>query len=170
MSRTEYRVVYKHKNGNIVTAGSHGWIPDKEVADKLLTYENNWFLENFHENKNCFLETRETDEPDNRVPMEMYNGKLVHNEDHLYWDALDIGDYVDGAVANYIMNCVIPAFFTRQVIQCGEPEDTVEDPNNPNHYRNTYLTLVRVADDVWEFRGYCFKGQTQQPCRTEKIC
>ncbi len=165
MSRTEYRVMKKLESGTEIPAGQEGWIPEKEVAEKLKAYWINQYKEWGFKSREVFLESRETDEPDNRVPMETYNGKPVYNWDHVYWEIMEPGSYVNREIADHMLNVLPPAYWTRNVIQLGEPYDHRPLPDDPEKYAPTYDTFVRVTDEVWEYRGHCFKGKTEESAK-----
>ena len=51
----EYRVVYNH-NGYTIEAGQNGWIPSKEIAEKILRHQQNRY---YFRNTKLYLEERE---------------------------------------------------------------------------------------------------------------
>lgn len=160
----EYRVVYdNNKDGKLYTIefGSHGWIRDLKVAQKLLKREQKR-ADSYSWIEKLYLQERETDEPDTRQPMREYAGRPVYNYDHLIWDVLDIGDFVEQEVADGILDALPPACMRSDCLQLGEPNDHILG-------RATYLTLARVSqkDGVWKFCGYCFRGQNTEPDRKE---
>jgi hypothetical protein len=68
------------------------------------------------------------------------------------------GDEVDEEMADHFLNCLPPAYWTSQIIQCGEPVDSVFDENGK--MRNTYTTFEKMPDGKWYYRGDCIKGET----------
>ena len=86
-------------------------------------------------------------------PLRSYNGKTVYNSDWWWGDIGEEGDYVDEEIADWFLNCVPPKTYTTNMIQCGEPASSAKEGT-------LYGTLVRVADDVWEYKGACLKGTT----------
>lgn len=86
-------------------------------------------------------------------PCRTYNGKTVYNSDWWFGDIGEIGDYVEQEIADWFMDCVPPKTFTHNMIQCGEPDSSAKEGT-------LYGTLVRVADDIWEYKGACLKGTT----------
>ena len=82
-----------------------------------------------------------------------YNGKTVYNSDWWFGDIGEVGDYVDQEIADWFLDCVPPKTFTHNMIQCGEPDSSAKEGT-------LYGTLVRVADDVWEYKGTCLAGTT----------
>ena len=151
----EYQIVYDHNGYQISTMnGSDDWIPTKEIAEKLLERRQK---KPFFMGEKLYLIERNNPTP--YPEMQMYNGKSVYEYPYLYWDALDVGDYVSREVAEWIVECVPPITYGGGLIQCGEPYDSALDKTT-NRYRPVYLTLRHVGNGVWEFLGYCFKGQT----------
>lgn len=86
-------------------------------------------------------------------PCREYKGKPVYNMDYWTFDR-PAGCYVEPEIANYTANVVPSRSFSRNYIQCGEPYDAVTEGL-------TYATFVRVADDVWEWKGNCLAGKTE---------
>lgn len=80
-----------------------------------------------------------------------YNGKTVYNSDWWFGDIGEVGDYVEQEIADWFANCVPPRTYTRNMIQCGEPDSSAKEGT-------LYGTLVRVANDIWEYKGACLKG------------
>ena len=158
-SRKEFRIVYDH-NGYVIGAGSNGWIPSRETAEKIMErYKNDALL---YRDCELYLEERETEEPLDFEENGTFNGRTVYSRDWFYYDAARPGDYVDGRIAEDAGNCVPPVRYSSTMIQCGEPHSTAYDANTGKH-RNTYSTFIRVAEGVWEYRGNCFAGRTDEP-------
>jgi len=154
--RREYRVVYDH-NGYTIATGNGYWIPDYETAKKVLetVKARPYFRDNI-----LYLQIRDTDEPLDLEPNGSYEGKPVYNPTTLWWDAMRPGDYVNEEVADDILNALPPACMRRDCLQLGEPNsDRVDEKGKA---RATYLTLKKVADDVFEFCGYCFRGENTE--------
>ena len=91
-------------------------------------------------------------------PCREYNGKIVYNEDWWFGEIGKPGDLVEESIAEWIGNCVPPVAYGRDYIQCGEPSDSRFD-DKANKYKSTWATFKRIADDVWEYCGDCFKGE-----------
>ena len=124
----EFRVVYdNNKDGKLYTIefGSHGWIRDLKVAQKLLEREQKR-ADSYSWIDNLYLQERETDEPDTRQPMREYEGKPVYNYDHLIWDVLDIGDFVEQEVADGILDALPPACMRSDYWRKGHLPDACE--------------------------------------------
>ncbi|MBQ1734507.1 MAG: hypothetical protein II038_06465 [Lachnospiraceae bacterium] len=88
---------------------------------------------------------------------------------HVYWTAGDFayskakpGDYVDAAVVDNAMNIMPPATMRYTCAQVGEPYSHEIDPQT-GKLRATYATFSIMEGNfqrgIWEFRGYCFKGE-----------
>ena len=150
----EYQIVYDYNGHQISTMnGSDDWIPTKEIAEKLLKRRRQ---KPFFMGKKLYLVERNNPTP--YPEMKTYNGKPVYEYPYLYWDALDVGDYVSAEVASDIAECVPPRMYRRGIVQCGEPHSSELD-KTVNKYRQTYLTLRKINKDVWEFVGFCFGGE-----------
>lgn len=154
----EYRVVYdnvKPEKTYITEFGEHGWLRDREVAEKLLAREQKR-ADSYGWIEKLYIEEREAETPDTRKPMSEYEGKPVYNYDHLIWDAMDVGDLVDEEIADDILDALPPACMRSDCLQLGEPNSHIDG-------RATYLTLKRVTKGIWQFCGYCFRGQNTEP-------
>ena len=156
--RTEYMVVYdRTENGETHTlpAGNPEWIPILETAEKILEHRQNDWIYRVH---NLYLNTREVDTPLDLKPNGEFNGKPVYNPDTLWWDAMRPGDYVDEDVADNILNALPPACMRSDCLQLGEPFTNRFDETKQK-WRETFLTLKRVSDGVYEYCGDCFQGE-----------
>ena len=151
----EYHIVYDYNGHQISAMNGDDWIPTKEIAEKLMSrmQEKPYF-------RGDKLYLIERNNPIQYPEMKMYNGKPVYEYPYLYWDALDIGDLVSADVAHDIENAVPPIMYGGEIIQCGEPHSTELD-KKVGKYRSTYLTLRRVNEDVYQFMGFCFGGETR---------
>lgn len=109
-------------------------------------------------------------QPMNDAEREMF---LANTKDepapHVYWTAGDFayskakpGDYVDAAVVDNAMNIMPPATMRYTCAQVGEPYSHEIDPQT-GKLRATYATFSIMEGNfqrgIWEFRGYCFKGE-----------
>lgn len=124
--------------------------PSKKIAEAVAREFNNrpWRLK--EDNKAFVIDA--IYEGKRLKPCGKYNGKKVINRDWLYWDAMNVGDYVTQEVADDICNALPPACMRSDCLQLGEPQF-------PKKEGFTYLTLKKVDEDVWEFCGYCLRGQ-----------
>lgn len=88
-------------------------------------------------------------------PNKEYQGKTLFIQ-HNWWGEIGkIGDLVEEAIAMDIANCVPPRTFTRNMIQCGEPASSATEGT-------LYSTFIKIDDDVWEYKGDCLAGHTEQ--------
>lgn len=152
----EYKVVYNHK-GYTIEAGQNGWIPSKEIAEKILTHHQNRpiFFDTL-----LYLEERERTEPIDKKDCRSYCGKIVYNEDWLYFDALQIGDYVENEIVTNLMDCLPPACMRSDCSQLGEPSSSKIDYDG--RCKNVYATFKCVtsgSNSIWEYCGNCFRGE-----------
>ena len=150
----EYRVVYNY-NEFTIEAGQNRWIPSKEIADKILKYQQS---KPYFRNTELYLEERERTEPIDKADCRTYQGKTVYNPDWLYFDALEIGDYVEAEVVDNFMNMLPPACWRSDCAQIGEPASHMLDERD-GKCKATYQTFKRVAKDTWEYCGDCFRGE-----------
>ena len=156
--RTEYQVVYDIIKGNnvyTITAGNGEWIPIKETAHKILRNKQNSPI---YADSNLYLRVREVNTPLNLKANGNFNGKPVYNLDTIYWDAMFPGDYVDQDVVDFILDAVPPVCMRSDCLQLGEPYSGRYDEEK-GEWRMTYLTLKKVADNVFEYCGHCFRGE-----------
>ena len=151
----EYRVVYKYKEYTL-EAGQNGWIPSKEIAEKILKHHQN---RPFFRDDKLFIEEREV--KDRELPgCREHEGKVVYSRDALYFDALEIGDLVEEEVVDDMINCLPPACMRSDCSQCGEPHSHRIDEDGKG--RTTYTTFKKSADKTWEYCGDCFRGENVQ--------
>lgn len=153
----EYRVVYNH-NGHVIEAGQNRWIPSKEIAKKVLKYQQSC---QFFKDTKLYLEERDVENPRHRTACKMYKDKIVYNKDWLYFDALEIGDFVEEDIVRNSIECVPPACTRTDCMQCGEPYSSRQDPKT-GKWRTTYTTFSKVTDGIYEYRGHCFLGETEE--------
>lgn len=155
----EYRVVYNYR-GFTIEAGQNGWIPSKEIAEKIL---NNKQKYDFYSDRVLFLEERETETPQPNMYFRIYNGKKVYNKELYYFDALEIGDYVDKEIIDDYINMLPPTYLSYNLFQMGEPYTQREDViSGSGRWRNTYGTFERVSNDIWKYCGDCFYLENEQ--------
>lgn len=150
----EYALFYKYQ-GRDTPVGSEGWVPTRAIATKLLNY-----YENHGIFSDCIIYIRTRQAQKRYRSVQDYNGKPVYNMDHCYWKALSVGDYVNGEIYNYIINCITPACFRSDCTQLGEAAGNKLDENGV--LRDTYHTLKKVSDDVYEYCGKCFIGENYE--------
>lgn len=150
----KYKVVYD-LNGQPIEAGQNGWIPDKEIAEKILKKKQKQSL---YRNDKLYLAKRNA----KGIPVSCrrYNGKRIFNEDMMYFDALTIGDLVEGDVIENSRNTLPPACDRSDCMQIGEPYSTRIDESGK--WKTTFLTFKEISDKIWEFCGDCFIGENIQ--------
>lgn len=66
-------------------------------------------------------------------------------------DYLQVGDRVDNALKNHLMNILPPRVNNERFIQVGEPYGFTDG-------KNTYITLAKEGSD-WVYKGACFAGE-----------
>ena len=141
-----YKAVYDHKGYQLQcgnpTVFHHKWMAERAVKEFNTRPWNRdkkgYVIEAVYEGKKP-------------RPCRKYNGKTVYNFDWWWGDIGKEGDYVDQEIADWFLNCVPPRTDTTNMIQCGEPSGSRKEGT-------TYGTLVRVTDDIWEYKGDCLKG------------
>lgn len=153
----EYRVVYNY-NEFTIEAGQNGWIPAKEIAEKVLKHQQN---KAYFRNTKLYLEERERTEPFDKADCRTYEGKTVYNEDWLYFDALEIGDYVEAEVVDNFMDMLPPACMRSDCAQIGEAASYMLDERD-GKCKATYSTFKLIGKNVWEYCGDCFRGENVQ--------
>lgn len=147
-----YKVVHDYK-GTQLYCGNPIVFHDKEMAErykklyeklykKWLSDEVPYIAEEIYKGKRP-------------VPNKEYQGKTVFVMENWCCDVGRIGDLVEHKIAMEIANCVPPRNFSTGYIQCGEPSDHCKEGI-------LYATFVRVDDDVWEYKGECLAGHTEQ--------
>lgn len=93
----------------------------------------------------------------------MFNGKPVWKQDDFTYEAVKVGDYVEQAIVDAVMDCVPPACMRADCSQMGEPYSTRMDEKT-GRWRDTYETFRKVGGEwpngIWEYCGHCFRGET----------
>lgn len=162
-----------HERDLMVSGFSYKYIIDTFIAstkEEERTEENLW-----KHIKGCFQELRNELEEnwelckdgmmEQIVPKEKdrirHNGKTVYNVDTFNFADVKIGDYVDEGVADYFISVVPPRTMKTDLVQLGEEYDNWFDPKI-NGTRPVYATIVKVAKGIWQFRGYCFRGDYEE--------
>ena len=83
------------------------------------------------------------------------------------------GDHVSQEVVTYFVNCLIPACMRKDCTQLGEPYADKFDPDT-GRLRPTYATFRHVnsdaEEDVWQFCGYCFRGENTERGKMPVYC
>ena len=102
-----------------------------------------------------------------------YNGKEVWTQETFDYSKAQIGDYVDAEVVMDAMDCLPPACMRLGCAQLGEPYSHREDPDT-GKWRATYATFKCLRggwnEGVWEYRGHCFCGETEERGKDPIYC
>ena len=152
---TGWKVVYDY-NGYQLPAGNPIIFPDLELAKN---YMDNYARYSWMKNKPYIIESTYEGKPLSKC--KLHNGKPIYNYDwFITFDAFKPGDYVCEEIADYVLNALPPRYWSESIIQCGEPTTSRED-EKIGKMRNTYLTLKKIADGIWEYCGDCFVGETE---------
>ena len=152
--KTGYEVVYDTNAGATLYAGNKIIFPDRFFAER---YKKHYeaYPWNDHE-----LYIRESVFEGTLTECRTHDGKTVYNKDWYFGTAcLEIGDYIEGDIVSYLINCVPAACTRSSCMQCGEAADTKADGDGV--YRNTYATFKRVTKDIYEYCGNCFRGSNK---------
>lgn len=78
---------------------------------------------------------------------------------------LNVGDEVDEDMVDYFTDILPPHTLRRDMLQVGEPYDSVpitEDPFGP--CKTTWSTFQMIGGK-WFWKGHCFAGETEEPKR-----
>lgn len=147
-----YQVVYY--NGEYrLTAGNPQTFPTLKAAEAYKRHYESypWF------NDELFIEEVEYE----GVPLsesKTYNGKEVIDKEHYFGlDAHEVGSYFTEDMVNDFMDMLPPACWRSDCSQIGEPTSHRIDENGKA--KATYATFKKIADDVWEYCGDCFRGE-----------
>lgn len=145
-----YKAVYDHK-GYQLPCGNPYVYHCKEMAERMAKHFNEqpWRYGEVGYVVDAVYEGKKPRE------QRTYNGKTVYNSDYWFGDVGEVGDYVEQEIADWFLNCLPPRTWTTNMIQVGEPYSSVKEGT-------TYATLVRVTDDIWEYKGACLRGTTNQ--------
>lgn len=150
-----YEVVYDY-NGHTLHAGNPVVFPEREIAEKYLSYYAN---KNWHDHelyiRSAVFEGKALKE------CRKYNGKKVYNISWYYGTAaLSIGDLVEESIVEDIVNALPPACWRSDCTQLGTPANHRIDSDGK--LRATYETFKKVAENTWEYCGDCFRGENVQ--------
>lgn len=148
-----YKAVYDYAGHQICAENPYVFF-SKEMAKRMCESFNNrpWN----RDTKAYVIEA--TYEGKRPKELRYYEGKPVYNEDWWFGDIGRVGDLVEWEIADYAGQCVPPASYGNNFIQCGEPYSSKLDENT-GKYRSTYSTFKRIAEDVWMYCGNCFVGE-----------
>lgn len=147
-----YRVVYDY-NGHQLSCGNPIVFHDKEMAEKYMrSYKHQYGGYGREENPYVIEDTYEGKKP---VPNKEYKGKTVYVSDNWFGDLAEIGDLVESKIVGYARDCVLPASNGNNYVQCGEPHSHTKEGA-------TFATFVKIDVDVWEYKGNCLRGHTEE--------
>lgn len=152
---TGYQVMYNN-NGYELFAGNPTTFPTREIAE---SYKENYEKHSwFHDE----LYIKEVEYQGRALtPCREYEGKTVYNKSYYSGcDALKVGDLVEEEIVDELMDCLPPVCMRSNCSQIGEPANHKIDDNGK--CRATYATFKRIADDIWEYCGDCFRGENVQ--------
>ena len=86
---------------------------------------------------------------------------MIYDRNTFRYNTAKIGDMVDDTVVDEAVNVLPPATMTGVLVQMGEPYS--HRPDHQGNWRATYATFAKVCSGVWEYRGHCFRGETEEP-------
>ena len=147
-----YKVVRDYK-GTQLPCGNHHTFYSKEMAERYRENYENLYKSWGKDSKPYIIDAiYEGKQP---KPNKKYKGKTLFVE-HNWWGEIGkIGDLVEGKIAMWFAECVPPRTFTKSMIQCGEPDSSSNEGT-------LYATFVKIDEDVWEYKGSCLAGHTEQ--------
>lgn len=147
-----FEVVYNN-NGTEICCGNPMVFYDKEMAER---YKER-YIQDFKRYGWDYKPYIKDALYEGKRPVEnkTYKGKTVFVMENWFGTIGKIGDLVEHKIAMNIADCVPPRNFSTGYIQCGEPADHCEEGT-------LYATFVRIDDDVWEYKGNCLAGHTEQ--------
>ena len=150
-----YRAIYDYK-GYQLPAGNPYVFFSAEMAQRMADHFNKRPWRKADDPKAYVIPA--TYEGNRPRELRMYEGKPVYNDDWWFGDIGEVGDLVEWEIVDWMGNCVPPASYGNNFIQCGEPYSSRFD-DNTGKYRSTYSTFKRIAEDVWMYCGNCFRGE-----------
>lgn len=150
-----YQVVY-YNDGYRLFAGNPRTFPIRKVAEVYKKHYEDypWFD---HE---LLIEEVEYE----GVPLsenKYYNGREIIDKEHYFGlDACKIGSYFTEDMINSFMDMLPPACMRNDCSQIGEPVSHRSDDDGK--CRETYSTFKKIAEDIWEYCGDCFRGENER--------
>jgi hypothetical protein len=147
----EYALFYEYK-GREIPVGSEGWVPDRQTANRLMAYHEARAVMKGHD-----IYMKERIQERLYAPMKRYNGRVVYNKDHCFFNALKAGDYVTQEIADYFTSASSPVCIRPDCTQLGEAAATKVDM--VGSHKDVYLTIKKVTEDIWQYCGRCFLGE-----------
>lgn len=86
---------------------------------------------------------------------------MIYDRDTFDFGKATPGVLVGQDVVDGVVNALPPVTLTGMLVQMGEPYS--HELDQYGRYRATFATFQKVCAGVWQFRGYCFRGQTDEP-------
>lgn len=103
----------------------------------------------------------------------IYDGREVLTQDTFRYSEARPGDLVEAEVVMEAMDCLPPACMTLRCAQLGEPYSHRQEPDT-GRWRATYATFRCLQGGwdkgVWEYRGHCFRGETEERGEDPAYC
>lgn len=95
--------------------------------------------------------------------------ETLYTPDTFEYRADLIGSRVTEEVVENAVNCLPPACMRSDCTQLGEPYSHRLDPDTGN-WRATFATFKKLSPTVWEFCGYCFRGENKPRGKDPAYC
>lgn len=99
--------------------------------------------------------------------------RKVFTPDDFDYARAKIGDEVNAEVVMNAMDCMPPACMRLDCAQMGEPYSHREDPDTKK-FCPVFATFKSKGGDfrrgIWEFRGYCFRGENIERGKDPVYC
>lgn len=150
-----YEVVY-YNDGHRLYAGNPQVFPTEKLAE---VYRNHYKSYPWVKQE-LFIENVEYE----GVPLsegQYYNGKELIDKEHYFGlDAHEVGSYFTEDMICDFMDMLPPASMSSICSQIGEPVSSRIDENGK--CRATFATFKKITENVWEYCGDCFRGETEQ--------
>lgn len=147
--------IYKLKNGYYIETlddGAHKMLrcPDDKPGEMGhgISADKSVSVDRFKEICNKWIAEREADA-----------ARPVYTPDTFDVSKAVPGDLVTQEVVDNFMNALPPASMSFLCAQLGEPYSEKKDPDT-GRFRPTFLTFKKKRDEVWEYCGKCFRGET----------
>ena len=147
-----FKVVYNNK-GTEIGCGNPIVFHNREMAERYRKNYEDLYISWGHDDIPYIVDA--IYEGKRPVENKEYDGKTVFVMENWFCGIGKIGDLVEHKIAMELANCVPPRNFSTEYIQCGEPAASANEGT-------LYATFVRIADDVWEYKGDCLAGKTDQ--------
>lgn len=72
-------------------------------------------------------------------------------------DFLKVGDVIDDAFYQHLLNSAPPQYHQNGLFQMGESVDSIE--NEDGKMQPTYMTFTRSYEGGWKYEGQCFNRE-----------